>query len=226
MFVRLEQKYIRRPFHKDMDNGSALITIYGRMVKRVLTIQKPIAVIVYLIKMKSMKKMSFIFLLSFVMLSGDPYGFTLHDLSGNPIKLSSYSGKKILIVNTASQSPYQNQYDSLELLAEKNQSNLVIIAVPSNSFNNEPNDNATIAGRLKVKNLHFIVCSKTSVAGSGQDSLFQWISRKDLNGMGDCTIKADFQKFLIDEHGVLMGFFAPSVSPLGDEVKRALLITN
>jgi glutathione peroxidase len=173
-----------------------------------------------------MKKMSFILVCSVLLKLGNPYGFSLYTAEGKLIKLSQFSGKKILIVNTASDSKYSRQYDSLEMLAKQYLNNLVILAVPSNSFNNEPESNADISSKLHASSLHFIVCSKSNVAGSSQDSLFQWLSRKDLNGMADCSIGADFQKFLIDEQGQLIGIFAPSVSPLSKEMREAIQNTN
>ena len=169
-----------------------------------------------------MKKLCFLVVWSFTFHSENPYAFQVKTIHGETIKLERFAGKKILIVNTASESKYSSQYDSLEVLANRFNEKLVVIAFPSNSFNHEPGDSLVVSEKLPANQRHFILSDKVQVIGSNQDPLFKWLSVKELNGMMDCNVLLDFQKYLIDEHGQFIGVFAPSVNPLSNEMINAI----
>ena len=139
------------------------------------------------------------------------------------IKLSSYQGRKILIVNTAGGSEYASQYNSLEQLHRLYPDSLVIIAIPSNSFGNEPGTDSTITNYLiDTYDATFIVSGKVEVIGENQHPLYQWLTDQNKNGIVSNEVKSDFQKFLINEQGKLIGVFAPSVDPLSDELQSVI----
>jgi len=153
------------------------------------------------------------------------YTISVNDGNGKPIKFSDYSGKKILIVNTASNGPDSQQYVDLEKLYQMHKDNLVIIAFPSNDFGNEPDENDEIFKRVvKSFNVHFIIAEKTLVSGQNKSYLYKWLSDESLNGMMNSTVKRDFYKYLIDGEGRLIGIFSNAVSPLSAELQSA--ITN
>lgn len=150
-----------------------------------------------------------------------------YNLPGNntedEIHLSEYQGKKILLVNTASNSGYSMQYQSLEQLHQLYKDSLVIIAVPSNSFNNEPFDDSTISAYLNANYpATYIIAGKSEIIGDSAIPLYQWLVDQSLNGQVNNEIKGDFQKFLIDNTGKLVGVFAPSVDPMSDELLDAI----
>src|SRR5580698_5811755 len=105
-------------------------------------------------------------------LQSDIYQLSFKDNQGNVVNLSAFRGKKILIVNTASQSKYASQYSSLEQLYEKYQDSLMIIAFPSNDFGKEPGNDSAIAGYVAQYNIQFTLAAKSSVSGANIDSVY------------------------------------------------------
>ena len=153
------------------------------------------------------------------------YNLPLNDIDGNPINLGQFQGKKILIVNTATNSSYVSQYDSLEQLYQKYKDRLVIIAVPSNSFANENSDNTTIKNFvMRNYHIHYILAQKTDVTGDTQSALYSWLTHIEQNNMMSNGVEGDFFKFLIDKSGKLVGAFVPSVDPMSDDMQS--VITN
>ncbi|MBG9377716.1 glutathione peroxidase [Panacibacter sp. DH6] len=150
------------------------------------------------------------------------YSFT--DIDDNTVNMSSFIGKKVLIVNTAS-SGDSIQFAGLETLYNTYHDSLVIIAFPSNSFGNEPLENAAIKSLMTTKyDTHFILAGKTSVTGNDQLALFQWLTQDSLNNTLSTIIQADFYKFLVDENGELMGVFSNEVLPLDSNIIKAISI--
>jgi len=139
--------------------------------------------------------------------------------------LSSLKGKKILVVNTASDCGYTGQYAELQQLYEGNKDNLVIIGFPSNDFKEqEKGSDEEIAQFCQVNyGVTFPLAKKSTVIpGASQNSLFQWLSRKDENGWNDKAPSWNFSKYLLNEEGILTHYFEPSVSPLSQEVVTAI----
>ncbi len=153
----------------------------------------------------------------------DFYSFQLKDIDGKDIPISAYKGKKVLIVNIASRNTvYNKQLYQLDSLYLKYKNKLLVIGVPSNSFNNEPKGNKELSTYLKTTyHFHFPVTALMPVTGSGQSPLYKWLSH-DGNGNTSVEIKNDFYKFLIDENGQTMGFFASPVSPMDQLIQKVL----
>jgi len=155
--------------------------------------------------------------------SDTAYNFSLPSQSGS-INLSDYQGKYILLVNTASNSPYAGQYGELEQLYQEFKDSLVVIAVPSNGFNNEPNDDSTIQSNVVTAyNIHYPLSDKILVNGDSAHALFKWLTSVNENHILGDTLIGDFQKYLIDKNGNLKGVFAPSVSPVSQEMRNNFL---
>jgi glutathione peroxidase len=144
------------------------------------------------------------------------YDFTVKDISGKDFPLSQLKGKKVLVVNTASKCGFTPQYEGLEELYEKyGGDDFVIIGFPANNFaNQEPGSNEEIASFCKLNyGVTFPMMSKISVKGDDQAPLYKWLTSKSENGVEDSKVSWNFQKYMIDEQGQLVGHFEPTVKP-------------
>jgi len=144
------------------------------------------------------------------------YDFKATTLDGQPFDLSSLKGKKVLVVNTASKCGLTPQYASLQKLYDTYKDrNFVIIGFPANNFaSQEPGTNSEIK-EFCTKNygVTFPMMSKISVKGADIDPLYKWLTQKSQNGVTDADVQWNFQKFMIDEQGKLVGFVTPKELP-------------
>lgn len=152
------------------------------------------------------------------------YDFQLPLLNGEMIKLSAYKGKKILIVNTASECGFTPQYEGLETLSRKYVDMVTVIAFPANNFGGqEPGSNTEIDAFCKERyDVTFPVFSKISVKGDDMSALYKWLTIKDNNGWNEDAPNWNFCKYLIDEEGNLLAFYGSSIEPLSDEIIKAI----
>jgi glutathione peroxidase len=144
--------------------------------------------------------------------------------NGTPVDLHQFKGKKILLVNTASNCGYTGQYSDLEALHKK-YTNLVVLGFPANDFKEQEKENdAAIAEFCKVNfGVSFQLMQKSSVIkGPGQNEIFNWLSHREKNGWCNQQPVWNFSKYLVSEDGVLTHFFATTVSPLSDDVQNAI----
>jgi glutathione peroxidase len=144
------------------------------------------------------------------------YELTAVANDGKIIDFHSYAGKKVLIVNTASDCGYTGQYEELEQL-HRQYKNLVVIGFPANDFKaQEKKDDASIEQFCKINfGVTFSLMQKTHVVkGAEQNSVFNWLSHKEKNGWCDQVPSWNFNKYIIGEDGVLLNYFAQTVSPL------------
>jgi glutathione peroxidase len=147
---------------------------------------------------------------------GSIYTFKVKDLSGNEFDFASLKGKKILIVNTASECGLTPQYEQLQSVYEKyKNSNFVIVGFPANNFGSqEPGTNAEIGAFCKKNyGVTFPMMEKISVKGSDMHVLYQFLTQKSKNGLKDTDVEWNFQKYLIDEKGHLAAVMSPRVVP-------------
>jgi glutathione peroxidase len=155
---------------------------------------------------------------------------SLYDLivklnTGDELKLGTLKGKKILLVNTASDCGFTNQYDDLQKLYETNKGKLVVIGFPANDFKEqEKGSDAEISAFCKNNyGITFPLGIKSSVIkGEHQNEIFRWLSDKKLNGWNDQQPVWNFSKYLVNEKGVLTNYFDPAVTPGSDVVKNAI----
>jgi len=152
------------------------------------------------------------------------YNFTIKGLKGDEIDFSQFKGKKLLIVNTASECGFTPQYQQLQELYEYFHNELVVICCPSNDFGNqEPGDESDIATFCENHyGVTFPMTKKIQVKGSNKHPLYQWLTNKELNQQQDSDIQWNFQKYLIDEEGQLLEVLPPSVDPVSEEVINVL----
>lgn len=144
------------------------------------------------------------------------YDFTVQDISGNEFPLSQLMGKKVLVVNTASKCGLTPQYEDLEALYEKyGGDDFVIIGFPSNDFaGQEPGTNDEIAEFCKVNyGVTFPMMSKIAVKGEEIHPLYKWLTEASENGVEDSKVSWNFQKYMIDENGNLVGNVPPRKKP-------------
>jgi glutathione peroxidase len=152
------------------------------------------------------------------------YDFKVEGLDGNTIDFTSFKGKKILIVNTASKCGFTPQYQGLEELYKKYQDKLVIVGFPANNFGGqEPGTNTEIKEFCKKNyGVTFPMAAKVSVKGDDTAPIFKWLCNKTENGVLDAEIKWNFGKFLLDENGNLIAYFPSKVIPMSDEITSKL----
>lgn len=135
------------------------------------------------------------------------YQFTVTDLYGDTFNMSDLKGKKVIIVNTASKCGLTPQYKGLEQVYQKyKDENLVVVGFPANNFaSQEPGTNAEI-GEFCEKNygVTFPMMGKISVKGDDMHELYQFLTKKERNGLQDSEVQWNFQKYLIDENGHLV----------------------
>lgn len=151
--------------------------------------------------------------------------FKVTTIEGEEVSLSKYQGKKVLIVNVASKCGYTPQYADLQLLHEKHGDKVAILGFPANEFGGqEPGTNLEIA-QFCSKNygVTFDMFEKVVVKGKEKHPLYEWLSSKEQNGWNDQEPTWNFCKYLVDEEGHLLKFYASSVNPFDDDLLQAIL---
>ncbi len=141
--------------------------------------------------------------------------------NGSEFDFTQLKGKKVLIVNTASNCGFTNQYDQLQELSGKFKDKLVIIGFPANDFKEQEKGNdEEIAQFCKINfGVTFPLMKKSSVLkGSEQNEVFKWLSDSTKNGWSNKQPSWNFSKYLVNENGNLVHYFDPAVSPLSKEV--------
>lgn len=149
------------------------------------------------------------------------YKFKVTDLYGNEFDFSTLKGKKILIVNTASQCGLTPQYKDLEAIYEQyKNNNFIIVGFPANNFGSqEPGSNDEIANFCtKNYGVTFPMMSKISVKGKDMHEIYQYLTQKGKNGLQDSAVEWNFQKYLINEEGYLVKVLSPRVLPTDKEI--------
>ena len=153
------------------------------------------------------------------------YNLSVVTYKKNVFPLREWQGKKLLLVNTASDCGYTEQYQELQQLLELYKNRLQIIAFPSNDFKDQENgsDEAILQFCKDNFGVRFPIALKSSVKkGPQQNSVFQWLSHKEKNGWNNLAPTWNFSKYLVNETGILTHYFDPSISPLDKEVQDAI----
>lgn len=143
------------------------------------------------------------------------YSFSAERLNGQPQNLSDYTGKLVLVVNTASKCGFTPQYAGLEALYQQfKDQGLVILGFPCNQFGNqEPGGAEQIAQTCEINyGVTFPVFAKVDVNGPAAHPLFQWLTG-ELPGWLGKSIKWNFTKFLIGRDGKPVKRFATITKP-------------
>jgi glutathione peroxidase len=155
---------------------------------------------------------------------GSIYDFKLKTLDGKDISLAAFKGKKLLLVNVASECGYTPQYKNLQALHEQFGAKVTVIGFPANNFGGqEPGTSAEIK-TFCTKNygVTFQMMEKISVKGSDANPLYKWLSSKEQNGLCNDAPSWNFCKYLIDENGKVIKFFSSNTDPLSKEITSLL----
>lgn len=144
------------------------------------------------------------------------YQFTANNYRGEKVELSQYVGKVVLIVNTASECGFTDQYKGLQALYEQyNEQGLEILAFPCNQFKQqEKGSNADIKAFCDLQfNIKFDLFSKIDVNGPNAHPLYNFLKTQALGILGSKSIKWNFTKFLINKEGEVVKRFATITKP-------------
>lgn len=147
------------------------------------------------------------------------YDFKFEDINGQETSLEAYKGKKILVVNTASECGFTPQYKQLQELFVQHNNKLVVIGFPANNFGGqEPGSEEEIKSFCeKNYGVEFPMAAKVSVKGEDIHPLFQFLTEQENESFtGD--IRWNFEKFLIGENGKLIARFRSNTSPTSDKI--------
>jgi glutathione peroxidase len=147
------------------------------------------------------------------------HSFSMNAIDGKSINFEKYKGKKVLIVNVASQCGYTPQYEDLQMLHQQFGDKVEILGFPANNFGSqEPGTNEDIE-QFCQKNygVTFQMFEKISVAGKDQNELYKWLEEQSGK-----VPNWNFCKYLLDEKGNLIGFYPSAVNPLEKAITSKL----
>lgn len=147
------------------------------------------------------------------------YDYSFTSIEGKEVSLSSFKGKYLMLVNTASACGYTSQYKELEEVHKQYGNKLVIIGFPANDFGGqEPGSDEEIKSFCsKNYGVSFLMASKISIK-SDTHPIYQWLTKKDLNGVQDNEVSWNFNKFLISPKGAFLGYFKSKIKPNDAEI--------
>ena len=150
------------------------------------------------------------------------YDFKLASITGEMIDFDQFKGKKLLIVNTASECGFTPQYEDLQKLHQMHGDKITVLGFPANNFGQqEPGTDSEIASFCKDNySVTFQMFSKISVNGSDMAPLYKWLTDKEKNGWNTTTPNWNFCKYLVNEKGELIKFYASAVNPMGEEILK------
>ena len=154
-------------------------------------------------------------------MSDSIHQFTTNDLSGKDFDLGTLKGKKAMIVNTASKCGLTPQYKQLQAIYETYGSDgFAIVGFPANNFMaQEPGSDAEIADFCEANyGVTFPMMSKIDVVGEEMHPIYKFLTQKEKNGLMDSKVTWNFQKYLLNEEGILEKVIDPRTSPDDPEV--------
>ena len=156
--------------------------------------------------------------------SSSIYSITVTDIDGANKPMSNYQHKLILFVNIATNDSARTpQLAGLQQLQEQFADSLVVIGFPSNSFGYENRTDAQIKQFCQsTYGASFLLAAQGSVKGADIQPVYNWLTRQTENGVMDNEVKGDFQKFLLDKDGNLIGTFSGRVLPLDARITSAI----
>ena len=151
------------------------------------------------------------------------YDFTMKSITGQDVSFETYRGKVLLIVNVASKCGLTSQYEGLEALQRKyHDRGFEVLGFPCNQFGGqEPGAEKEIKQFCSANfGVTFPLFAKVEVKGPGAHPLFAALTGKEQGHRG--TVYWNFNKFLIDENGIILKKFESSVKPMSEEIVSLL----
>lgn len=155
--------------------------------------------------------------------AGVPNNMTLTGLNGDKIEAKEFEGKAILFVNVASKCGYTPQYEGLQALYESyKDKGLVIVGVPCNQFGGqEPGSAKEIQTFCKANyGVTFPLLEKQDVNGKNRSKLYKTLISSEQGG--GKNVRWNFEKFLVDKDGNVVGRYGSGVKPESTELKTAI----
>ena len=149
------------------------------------------------------------------------YDFKINSITGDQIDLKDFKGKPILIVNTASYCGFTKQYNDMQELWEKYRDRgLIVLGVPSNSFNQEKSDNSAVKEFCEVNfNINFPLTEITDVKGDNAHEIYKWAK---ANHGKSAVPKWNFYKILINKEGKIEDTYASLTSPTSNKITKKI----
>ena len=181
---------------------------------------------------KKLKKYSFAFLITLLTSCMNSYNYKdnlsfynikVKTIDGEDFDLSTFKGKKLLVVNVASKCGLTPQYKQLEeLYKEYKNQNFAVLAFPSSDFANQEYSDSQKISSFCQKNygVTFPIFEKVSVKGKSKHFIYQWLTEKNKNGKKNVSVLWNFQKFIIDENGQWVDYFLPTTSPKSKKIVK------
>ena len=152
------------------------------------------------------------------------YSLAAENNMGKNIYFEAFKGKKLLLVNLASNCGFTPQYKELQSLQDAHSDKLIILGFPSNDFGGqEPGSDHDIAAFCEVNyGVTFPLFKKASVRGSTVQPIYKWLTDPSLNGWNSQQPTWNFCKYIVDENGKVLNFFSSAVSPLSDRILKSI----
>ena len=145
------------------------------------------------------------------------FDFKINSITGDVIDLNNFKGKPVLIVNTASYCGFTKQYNDMQELWERYKDRgLIVLGIPSNSFNQEKKDNSEVKEFCEVNfNINFPLTEITDVKGDNAHEIYKWAK----NNFGKSAVpKWNFYKILINKEGKIEDTYASLTNPTSKKI--------
>ena len=145
------------------------------------------------------------------------YDFKINSISGDIIDLNDFKGKPVLVVNTASYCGFTKQYNDMQELWERyKDKGLIVLGIPSNSFNQEKKDNSDVKEFCEVNfNINFPLTEITDVKGDNAHEIYKWAKE---NFGKSAVPKWNFYKILINKEGKIEDTYASLTNPTSKKI--------
>ncbi len=141
--------------------------------------------------------------------------FSVAGLAGGTIDFAAFAGKKVLVVNVASECGYTPQYQQLQELYTHFSDRLVVVGIPCNDFGGQEPGEATDIQQFcnQRYGVTFPLSAKMQIKAPNAHPLYRWLTEAAENGRLDSAVSWNFQKYLLDEKGQLLAVFPPACDP-------------
>ena len=149
------------------------------------------------------------------------FDFKINSISGEPIDLGNYKNKVILVVNTASYCGFTKQYDDMQKLWDKyRDKGLIVLGIPSNSFNQEKKNNNDVKEFCEINfNIDFPLAEITNVKGENAHEIYKWAK---ANYGKSAVPKWNFYKILVNKEGKIEDTYASLTRPTSDKITKRI----
>ena len=149
------------------------------------------------------------------------YDFKINSISGDIIDLNDFKGKPVLVVNTASYCGFTKQYDDMQELWERyKDKGLIVLGIPSNSFNQEKKVNSEVKKFCEVNfNINFPLTEITDVKGDKAHEIYKWAKE---NYGKSAVPKWNFYKILINKEGIIEDTYASLTNPTSKKIIKKI----